>query len=218
MKLQKGVQQSLIRRDAMVSGSADVQFETLSDSLLVTLFAEVLTGTLDVSIWAITVGGPADSTPAQEIKLFSFPTISAPSTDLLIQTAAAVTQRLRIKATWIGAAKFDVQARAIDGGTSKSQVITAGALVMDKVTINAGAPQILIPFSLTESVGFLVKNWSSNGAVVYVAETTAKATPSLGFPIAPGDTFDVSVKAGQAYYASSSINGADLRIIKGGEN
>lgn len=217
MALNKGVQKSVIRREEIDPGSAETTFSVDTDSLLTTLFVENVSGTLTVEVYAITVGGTGDSTPAQEVLLFSFPPISAPTTNLLVQTAAAVTSRVRIKATWTGAVKFDVQARAIDGGASKTQVITAGFIEMDQVTINSGPAQVLIPISLVDGVGFLVKNWSANGAVVYIAETAVKATSATGFPLAPGDSFDVSVKAGQAYYATATIDGADLRVVKGGE-
>lgn len=217
MRIKHSDQQSVLRRDTTEAGSADVDFIVQSDSVLTTLFAEVLTGTLDVSVYAITVGGPADPTPAHEVLLYSFPQISAPSADLLIQTAAATTERVRVKAVWTGEAKFDIQARAINGGTSTTRVVTAGSVEMDQTEINTGTPQIIIPASLQDSVGFMLRNWSSNGAIIYVAETEAKAVPAKGWPLGPGDVIDVSVKAGQAYYASSTVDGADLRIVKGGQ-
>lgn len=217
MSLNKGVQKSVLSKNELSAGYDEVTLAVDTDSVLTTLFVESLTGSLNVDVYAITVGGTGDSTPPHEVLLYSFPTITSPTANLLVQTAAAVTKKLRIKATWTGPAKFDVQARAIDGGASKTQVITAGSIEMDQVTINSGPAQVLIPVSLVDEVGFLVKNWSSNGAVVYVAETAGKATTSKGFPLAPGDSFDVSVKAGQAYYATATIDGADLRIVKGGE-
>lgn len=68
-----------------------------------------------------------------------------------------------------------------------------------------------------DSVGFMIRNWSANGAYIYVAETPAKAVPETGWPLGPGDVVDISVKAGQAYYASASLDDADLRIVKGGQ-
>jgi hypothetical protein len=57
-KISNGVQLSVLRRDVTTAGSADVVFDVQSDSLLTTLFAEVLVGTLDVGVYAITQGGP----------------------------------------------------------------------------------------------------------------------------------------------------------------
>lgn len=215
MKISQGVQLSVLRRDEPTAGFADVVFDVQSDSLLTTLFAEVLTGTLDVAVYAITQGGPADSAPAHERQLYSFPTISAPSTDLLLQTAAATTARVRVKASWTGACKFDVQARAINGGTAKTQVITANAVTTNNIIINSGTPQILVPAALVDNIGFQVRNWSSNGAVVYVSETQANAVPARGWPLGPGDVLSISVKGGQTWYASSTVDGADLRILEG---
>jgi hypothetical protein len=214
-KISNGVQLSVLRRDVTTAGNADVVFDVQSDSLLTTLFAEVLVGTLDVGVYAITQGGPDDSSPAHEVLLYSFPTISAPSTDLLIQTAAATTARVRIKATWTGACKFDVQARAINGGTSKTQVITANEVQTDQITINSGPAQVLIPASLVDNIGFQLRNWSTNGAIVYISTDPLKAVPSLGYPMGPGDVVSISVKGGQAWFASANINGADLRILEG---
>lgn len=215
MRIEHTSQVSVLRRDVATSGSADVDFIVQSDSILTTLFAEVLSGTLDVSVYAITVGGPADTTPPHEVLLYSFPQISAPSTDLLIQTAAACTSRVRVKANWTGAAKFDVQARAINGGTSKTQVITANEVQVNQLVVNSGPAQIIIPPALVDNIGFQMRNWSSNGATVYVAEQQAKATPTLGWPCGPGDVLSISVKGGQTWYASSDIDGADLRILEG---
>jgi len=215
VKISNGVQLSVLRREETTAGNADISFDVQSDSLLTTLFAEVLVGTLDVGVYAITQGGPSDSSLAHEVLLYSFPTINAPLTDLLIQTAAATTARVRIKATWTGACKFDVQARAINGGTSKTQVVTANTVNTDQITINAGPAQVLIPPALIDSIGWQVRNWSSNGAIVYVSETASKAVPALGYPLGPGDVLSISVKGGQTWYASASINGADLRILEG---
>lgn len=215
MKISQGVQLSVLRREETTAGNADITFDVQSDSLLTTLFAEVLVGTLDVSVYAITQGGPADSSVAHEVLLYSFPQVSAPTTDLLIQTAAATTARVRVKATWTGACKFDVQARAINGGTSKTQVITANEVFVDQITINSGPAQVLIPPSLVDNIGFQMRNWSSNGAIVYVAEDQAKATAALGWPCGPGDVLSISVKGGQTWYASADKDGADIRILEG---
>lgn len=215
MKISHGTQLSVLRRDETVAGSADITFDVQSDSVLCTLFAEVNSGDLDVTVYGITQGGPADNSVAHETPLISFPTVSAPTADLLIQTAAATTSRLRVKATWTGEVKFDVQARAINGGTSTTRVVTAGAIAMEQITVNTGAAQTVISPALIDSVGFMLRNWSTNGAIIYVAETPAKAVPATGWPLGPGDVVDISVKAGQAYYASATLDGADLRIVKG---
>lgn len=215
MKISHGVQLSVLRRDETVAGSADVTFDVQSDSLLTTLFAEVNAGTLTVQVFAITQGGPADATPAHEIQLYAFPVLSAPTANLLIQKAAATTSRVRVKATWTGACKFDVQARAINGGTSETSVVSANEVAVEQLTVNSGPAQVLIPASLTDNIGYQLRNWSANGAVVYVAETQAKATPALGWPCAPGDVLSVSVKGGQTWYISSNIDGADVRILEG---
>lgn len=214
MKLHHGVETAVLRVDETASGSADAIVVVQSDSILVTLFATTVGGTVDVEVYAITQGGPGTSDPAHEALLFAFPQLSAPSGSLLLQTAAATTARVRVKATWTGAAKFDVNARAINGGSSNTRVVAATTAVTDAMSVNTGTPQILIPPSLVDGIGFLVKNWSSNGALIYISEDPTKI-PSQAWVLTPGETFDISVKGGQTWFAASSIDGANLRIVRG---
>jgi hypothetical protein len=214
MKLHHGVESAVLRVDETVSGTADAIVTVQSDSILVTLYATTVGGTVDVDVYAITQGGPGNSDAAHEALLFSFPQLSAPSGQLLLQTAAATTARVRVKATWTGAAHFDVNARAINGGASNTRVIAASTAVTDSKTVNTGAPQILIPPSLVGGIGFLVKNWSSNGALIYVSEDPSKI-PNQAWVLTPGETFDISVKSGQTWYTASTVDGANLRIVRG---
>lgn len=216
VKLHPGTQRTILEVAPTAASSHEVWFENQADSILLTLFVNSSAGDVEVKLYSVTQGGPAQS-PIHELEILTFPVVSGPTTTLLVEVASVTTARLKLVATTTDAADFEVQARAINGGASDVRVVTAGSIEMDKKIINSGPGQVVVAAALTESVGFLIKNWSSNGAIVYIAETQAKATTGLGFPLAPGDSFDVSVKAGQTYYATATVDGADLRIVKGGQ-
>lgn len=215
-KLNHGVQLPVISADVSQAETFDVAFDVQSDSILVTVFAETNAGDLNVEVFAFTEGGPRKpGIQTQEASIIQFPTITGPTTNLLLETAAATTSKVRVKASCTAAAKFYVTARAINGGTSTTRVVTAGAAITDQKIVDAGIPQLIIPPTLITGIGFILKNWSQAGQVIYISEQSAKANPTVGYPISPGGNVAVSVKGGQAWYASASADGADLRILEG---
>lgn len=216
VKLHPGSQRTILDVSPTSASTHEIWFENQADSIMLTLFVNTSAGDVSVKLYSITQGGPGQAS-SHELEILSFPTVTGPTSTLLVEVASVTTTRLKLVATTTDAASFEVQARAINGGASDVRVVTAGSITMEQKTINSGPAQVLVAASLTESVGFLVKNWSVNSAVVYIAETPAKATAGTGFPLAPGDSFDVSVKAGQTYYATATVDGADLRIVKGGQ-
>lgn len=212
-----GSQYVLLRETPTAASTFDVVFVNQADAVLLTLFVNSTAGDVDVKLYNITQGGPADSQPPQESQVLSFPTVNAPTATLLVQVAPVTTSRLRLKVTTTGAADFEVQARAINGGASNTRVISSSSIRTDQKTINTGAPQEIIPASLTDQIGFMIRNWSANGANIFWSTDVSKATPAQGWPLSPGDVSSISVRGGQAVYASSDVDGADLRLVEGDE-
>lgn len=214
VKLHPGTQRTILEVAPTAASTHEVWFENQADSILLTLFVNSSAGDVDVSLYSVTQGGPAES-PVHELEILTFPTVTGPTSTLLVEVASVTTTRLKLVATTTDAANFEVQARAINGGASDVRVVTAGTAKTDQKDINIAPAQVIIPPTLTSGIGFMCRNWSSNGATIYVSETQANAVPGKGWPLGPGDTFDISVKGGQTWYASSSIDGADLRILEG---
>lgn len=86
----------------------------MSDSLLATLWVNsISSGTLDVSVYTLTDTG-------KEQLLFSFPTQSAPSTNLLLKMDGTGLQRFRIQATYTGVCDYEIYIRAVHSASSGS--------------------------------------------------------------------------------------------------
>lgn len=215
--LHPGSQYVMLRESPAAAATFDVVFTNQADAVLLTLFVNSTDGDVDVRLFNITQGGPADPKAAQESQVLSFPTVSAPTTTLLIQVAPVTTSRVRLKVTTTAAADFEIQARAINGGASNTRVISSSSIRTDQKVVNTGPAQEIISPTLTDQIGFMIRNWSSNGANIYWSTDPLKAVPSLGWPLSPGDVSSISVRGGQAIYASSDIDGADLRLVEGDE-
>lgn len=215
--LHPGSQYVMLQEDVAGAQSFDLAFINQADSILLTLFVNSSAGDVNVQLFGITQGGPADSSTPHEVQILSFPTVTGPTTTLLIQIASVTTHRLRLKASTTAAANFEVQARAINGGASTTRVVTSSSIRTDQKNVNTGVPQEIISASLTDQIGFMIRNWSSNSANIFWSTDISKATPTEGYPLAPGDVASISVRGGQAVYASSDVDGADLRMVEGDE-
>ena len=115
MSLQVGTQQQLLSETTAGAGSTTREISIESDSALVTLYASVVTGSLTVSLYALTEVG-------REKFLQSFPVLVAPTTELLLQRTVTTTARLKVVATYTGVTSYEVQVRAVGGGSGTVQV------------------------------------------------------------------------------------------------
>lgn len=208
--LDSGVEKRAMLISDSAAGSAETDAIIQTDTVLATLFVDSVAGNLNVNVWAVT-----DDDHLRKILLFSFPTISAPTTNLVLKRAAISTARIFIEAIYDDAASFEVRIRAISGGISDTKIIGAASLTMSQLNITSGAPQILIPSSLTDRAGLLVKNWNGSGNL-FLGATALEATLAGGYPLAPRDAISMDVQAGVTIYAVADVAAVDTRIVQVG--
>ena len=209
MLIHNGTQERVIFDTPTAPGTTEKEGSVQTDSLLATLWVDsVASGTLDVSVYTLTDTG-------KEVLLFSFPTISAPSSSLLLKKAGVSLQRFRVVATYTGSCSYEVYIRAIEGaGESSVRILGSNGWKVSQVDVSATAA-ILIPAALQDRNGVLVKNWD-NSKTIYIAETLAKATSAVGYPLGPKDALAMDIAAGAEVYAVSSASSADIRITESG--
>ncbi len=209
MLINPGVQTQILNVQAAGSGSSQRDFAIQSDAVLLTLYAGGVSGTLSVIVYAIGPNGTVLS-PA----LVTFPALSSPTSQLLIERSGVVPGALRVVATYTGACDFEVNARAVFAGTSDTKILGSVNWEVSQVTVGT-SPVLLIPSALTDRQGLLVKNWSTS-QTLYIGETSSKATSATGYPLAPRDAIAMDVASGSQVYAVSDAPGADARIVQAG--
>lgn len=170
-KLHPGSQRTLFTGAVTGPTTIERKFINQADSLLLTLFVNSTAGDVTVRIYALNQGGPNSTEADQKLLLFTFPVISAPTTELVVNTVSVTAAELLLVIETTADADLEVQGRAINGGASNVRVVTAGNAFTDQKTINSGVAQVIIPPTLTSGIGFMCRNWSSNGAVIYLSET-----------------------------------------------
>lgn len=201
-----GVQLDILTETTVSAGTSVRDLVIQSDAVLATLSVDAVVGTLDVSVY----GFVAD----EEILVFSFPTISAP-VDLVLKRSGPTVSNLRVRATYTDpGTTYKVQCRAINSGSSDVRILGAAGFSVSQQTVNM-VPLLLIPSALVDRSGMVLKNWSTT-QTVYVAETAAKATTLVGYPLAPRDALALDVTAGAEVWAVADAAGADVRIGEAG--
>lgn len=198
----------LVQKETVTtSGSKTVDFSIQSDDVLVSLYASVVSGTLDVEVYTVGEEG-------EEKLLFSFPQLTAPTTELLLKKSAATLSHIRVKTTWSATCTFSIRAKAISAGESSVKIVGAGDWSVEQTTVTTAAA-ILIASDLTDRSGLVIKNYAGGG-VLFVAESLAKATTAIAYPLALGESLAMDLAAGQEIYAVSSSGSIDVRIAQGG--
>jgi hypothetical protein len=202
-----GKELSILDVNSAGSGSSTEVFIIDSESVMLSLYVESLSGNLDVVAYTMGELG-------QETAIITFPTVTAPTDGLLLRKAAAVMQKIRVVATYTGAAQFNVRAKGVSAGAASVKIEGASSFRVSQATATT-TPDILIPATLDDRNAVLIVNVNSGSGVLWVAETLAKATALLGAPIYPsGGNLSIDLAAGSAVYAVASTGTIDLRIIE----
>lgn len=203
-----GTQELLISEVTQGSGSTSKDGVIQSDSLLCTLWVDqVSSGTLDVSVYTMTDFG-------KEVLLFSFPTISAPTTNLLLKKSGISMARFRVVATYTGGCTYEIYVRAIEGaGESNVRILGSGQLQTSAATVTE-TPAVLIPSSLVDRNGISFLSYSGTG-ILFISEDISKL-PDQAWPVYPGGGWSLDITAGVTLYAVSSAGTLDIRIAQSG--
>ncbi len=204
-----GTQEKIISETTSGAGSTERESSIQSDSLVATLWVDSVTsGSLSVSVYTETEEG-------KSLLLFTFPTISAPTTELVLKKSGVSMSRFRIVATYTGICQYEVYVRAINGiGESNVRILGGNGFRVSKQSVGTSAVQ-LVPASLTDRTGIIIKNWSLAGNL-YLAETSVKATSNDGYPVAPRDNVTLDVAAGVEVWAISDSGTLDIRLGEAG--
>jgi len=204
--LQRGKERLVLKQAPIAAGAETVSLGIDADSVIVSLYVLTVSGTLDVKVR--TIGGDGS------LEVISFPTISSPTTDLVIKKAAVILDRIEVTATYSAACDYEVRVRGISTGETSVKILGASSATATKQTVTTTAG-LLIPAAFTDRAGLIVKNYSSS-SVLFIGFTLAEAVATDGYPIGAGESLGIDVAAGQEIYAVASSGTIDTRIMEAG--
>jgi hypothetical protein len=199
----------LLKGSPTGAGSQTFDFSIESDTVLVTLAAKNITGTLDVYVKTFTNEDSVD------IEVIRFAQLNADTAEILLKKAAVTLSNLKLHVEYSNAVEYEVYARAISGGETTVRI--TGASNGDTNRIEVGNTPVLLttPSAFTRS-GFIVKN-NSNSGVLEVSFTAERLLEGKGFTIEPKDSLAADIVAGGVVYGRA-VGAAtiDAALIEGG--
>ena len=208
MILHPGTQERLLKEITVGAGTASKEGSIQSDSLLVTVWVDSITsGNLVVTVSTLTDNG-------KEVNIITFPTLSAPTTSLLLKKSGVSMQRFKVTATYSGVCEYEVYVRAIEGaGESSVKIIGSAALETSATTVTT-VPGVLVPAALVDRNGLSILNYGGGGTL-FISESLAKLT-TQAWPVQAGGGWSLDIQAGVTIYAVSSSGSLDVRIAQSG--
>jgi hypothetical protein len=191
------------------AGSKTETFSIDAESVLISLYIGATSGDVDVS--AFTVGRDG-----QEVEVITFPTISSPTSELLLRKAASALQRVKIVVSYTDACSFNIRARGVSAGAASVSIEGASNFKASQTDVTSTAG-VLIASSLEDRKGILIINNNvGSSEILYLGGTLAQSTTVIGTPVRPGGNVSVNLSAGASLFAVSDGSDIDVRIAETG--
>lgn len=180
------------------------------DAVLASLYVETVnSGTLDIA--AITYSG--DYTEDKTAPAFAYPTLTAPTGGLLLKKAAAVMSWLEFLVTSTGTTSYEIHVKGISAGESTVKISGSAGATSSSTTVGT-SPTLIIPTSLTDRSGLIIKNYTA-GSILYIGFTPGEAQPSTGYPLVYGESMGMDLSSGATLYGYGTLP-TDVRILQAG--
>lgn len=227
MLIHTGTQVQLVAESTTGSGTTTREGSVQSSAILVSLFVNsIASGTLSVTVRTLTDTG-------KEVDIITFPVVSGPTANLLLRKSGDTLQRFKVIATYTDSCEYEIYVKAVDGGGVQDvtilgqpidvnvtggdidvTIVPPSAWTTHQETVTAVAA-LLIPASISDRKGILVKNWSTT-TDVYIAESLIAADPATAYPLSARDAVALDLTAGSSVYAVTISGTADVRIVQAG--
>jgi hypothetical protein len=190
------------------AGTTVMEFGIDSDSVLISLFAEAVTGSLDVVVKTVT----DNNQDVKQLPVITFPTITAATSNLVIRKAAAVMSRIRVEATYTGAATFQVWARGVGSGETSVRILGAANGQASQTDVGTTA-SLLVGAAVNDRTGIIIRNNNPSG-VLYLGFSVAETTLANGYPLGPGENVSMDMAADAQIYGIADVGTIDTRIME----
>jgi hypothetical protein len=122
--------------------------------------------------------------------------------------------RIRVVATYTGAAIFKVSAKGINAGETSVKIAGQATALASAISVTTTAIP-LFPLSLTDRAGLILKN-TNGSATLYIGFTALEATPGVGYPVGPNSSISIDLGGGQSIWGVASAGTIDVRKMESG--
>lgn len=205
-----GITRPMVDGEFIGSGQIIRHFVTKSGSVLCSVFVRSASGTVDISIKTSIKGDRAE-----ELEIITFPTLSAPSSEILVKQAAVCLSIVTLVISHSDSCNLLVAAQGIEPGESSAKIIGAANLTTTQITATT-TPQALVAVSAMDRESIIIKNYGGLNTL-WISESAATCIPAgPAYPLEPGESLGIGLGAGQTVYGRSQAGTCDVRIIEAG--
>lgn len=191
------------------AGTTSWTFTTDADAVLISLYVASVSGDLDLELYTQTEEG-------KDLLIATFPTVSAPTANLLIKKGATIISQLKVVATYTAAATYEIYARGVSAAEASVKVLGATSARASQTNISTSAT-LAVPAALTDRSGLVIKNNNGlGGASIYIGFSAAEATIANGYPISAQESLGIDIASGVELWAISSAGTTDIRLLESG--
>ena len=195
--------------DGLLTGSGtkciDFTLDT-ADTILASLYVRSLTsGTIDVVVRTYTVTG-------ESVDIITFPTLSAPTADLVLKKAATGLNNMQLCITHTGDAEVSIYGKGIATGEASVRILGASEGRASQQTVPS-TPTVIVPSALVDRAGLVLKN-NDTTKRMYIGFTSGEANTTSGYPISPGESIGIDMAAGVAIWGVAESGTIDVRILE----
>lgn len=202
------LQETQIVLNESPAGASTIEecFIVKASGVLLSLYVQELTGTLDVNVYTLTRAG-------EEKLIDTFPQISSPTTELVLRKQIEVHDQLRVEVITSGAAKYDIRAKGVEAASASVQILGADSWQVTNESV--GAKVLLIASDLEDRNGLMIRNANFNGTeILRVAESEAKLDSGVYASLLPGEALQPDLRAGSEVWAESSAGSIRVEITE----
>lgn len=203
--LEQGRTMPVIAETVYGAGVTKKTISTIADGALISLYVAEITGNLSIKVFTETSDG-------KSYELFTFPTITTPSTSLTMKTAAPTMGSITFEATYNGDVNYEIHARGIASGEVSAKFVSPASASTNKVVVGT-LPTLIIPATTSNRSAILLRNLSNTGTL-YLGFSVTQATAATGFPLFPGEHFMISIAGGQPLYGLGTVADMDVRYVE----
>lgn len=178
-----------------------------TEGCLFGLYVTSCTGSVQATVSTLTTKGKA-------VPLFSFPVLTAGTSQILLKKATDVLSRILVTVTIVGTAQYELVLKGTKiGQVEVREVASSNARAVKFTAIST--PSLLVSTSPLERCGLVLKN-TGPATLVYIGFTLSEASVGNGWPLAIGESIAMSLSEGQSIYAVTNGGTADVRCMESG--
>ena len=201
----------VVFKGACGPGTITRTMDVRAESVLLSLCVTPSSGDVIVRVYTSSI---TDGVPCNRKLIDTFPTISAPTTELFLRKEVEVFEHLEFEIECTGDAEIDLRAKGLSAGELSVTLQGADSWNVQNFTIGT-TETLLIAAELADRNGLMIRNANFTGTeILEIAESEAKLLADVWSSILPGEAIQPDLRAGNEVWARSNTGTIRVEVVE----